>query len=231
VPRPSPSPFVECVAIFFPCPTHGKACTLNMNPVKSVQDKTVPYTAFHIQGRRVIDLRTYEARSAWVWLHACHKLGETGAIVFDIDDTILNGKEKVCNGFEHMRTIFRDAFSLFSVYIVTARPDDQHSYVMGMLTKLGFSLPPDRLYMLPKDLYDHGTTEDVEDFKWRSCLEIHERHKSTGGVIARFGDKLWDVAPASALHADLGHVKDTHTYRFIHPLMPMTYACKLPGCG
>ena len=131
----------------------------------------MPYTSFHIQGRRVSDLRTYEARSAWVWLKACHKLGQTGAIVFDIDDTILNGKEKVANGFEHMRTLFRDAFSLFSVYIVTARPDDQHSYVMGMLTKLGFCLPPDRLYMLPKD-----STTTAPQRTWRT---------SSGGAASR----------------------------------------------
>ena len=187
------------------------------------RDLRAPFPAFTLRGRRKTDLRAAEAHAALVWLRVQHRLGVQGAVVFDIDDTILNHNECVVHGFEGMRALFQEAFRLFSVYVVTARPDDQHGYVMGMLQARGFPLPPDRLYLLPRDHYG-GPSRLVEEFKWRSVQEIRAK---AGRVVARFGDKLWDVAAMPKLHRELAHVQDGDTYRFMDE--SCVYASKLPG--
>ena len=85
---------------------------------------------------------------------------------------------------------------------------------MKLLRSLGFCIPPDRLHMLPGDLYDHGTETDVEMFKWKRYEYIKKTH---GSVLARFGDKMWDVAHIDDLHTRLKHVQDRDAYLFFDP--------------
>ena len=94
-----------------------------------------------------------------------------------------------------------------------------------MLAERGFSIPPDRLHMLPTKDYGKETSL-VEDFKWRTCLEISRIHN---GLVARFGDKLWDCAHLQALRKDLLHVPDRHCYIFRDPRMKGCVSYKLPG--
>ena len=42
-------------------------------------------------------------------------------------------------------------------------------------------------------------------------------HCGMGGVVARFGDKLWDVAHIDSLHTYLGHIRDRDCYVFLDP--------------
>lgn len=187
------------------------------------RDDKVLFPAYVYRDRRKTDARRMVGYDAAVWLRVQHRLGVRGAVVFDIDDTILNYNESVTQGFEEMHALFCEAFRMFPVYVVTARPSDQHEYVMKMLHKKGFCLSPDRLYLLPAEHYG-GPSELVEKFKWESVEEIR---KCAGRIVARFGDKLWDVAPLAKLHRELAHVKDSDTYRFMDE--SCVYASKLPG--
>lgn len=188
-----------------------------------IRDTKVPFPAYTYRERRKTDARRVVGYDALVWLRVQHRLGVQGAVVFDIDDTILNHNENVTQGFEEMHTLFREAFRLFVVYVVTARPRDQHGYVMKMLHSKGFCLSPDRLFLLPTEHYG-GPSRLVEAFKWESVQAIQ---KSAGRIVARFGDKLWDVAPLAKLHNELAHVDDADTYRFMDETC--VYASKLPG--
>ena len=190
-----------------------------------IWDTKVTFPAYFNNARRKTDARSRVGIDALVWLKTQHRIGAKGAVIFDIDDTILDHNENVVRGFEEMHTLFREAFRMFQVYVVTARPRDQHSYVMQMLDKKGFCLPPDRLYLLPTAHYG-GPPELVERFKWESAEIIR---KEAGRVIGRFGDKLWDVAALAKLHAELAHVKDTDTYCYMDE--SCVYASKLPGAG
>ena len=56
--------------------------------------------------------------------------------------------------------------------------------------------------------------------------KIAKEHK---GVVARFGDKLWDVAHYDSLHNYLSHVCDSQCYVFFDPGLGGTFSGKLPG--
>ena len=195
--------------------------------VRLAQDERAPFHGFFLRHDTKTNLRRHEAEAAIVWLRVMKRLGKRGAILFDIDDTIIDGNECVRYGFEDMKELFTFASRHFPVYIVTARPDDQHGYVMSMLQKRGFSIPTDRMHMLPSEEYGRSSTY-VEKFKMDSYRKIFNEQR---GVLARFGDKLWDAAHIDALRTTLSHVGDSHTYRFMDPRMPGTYSCKLPGNG
>ena len=154
--------------------------------------------------------------------------------MIDIDDTIMNRNQNAeCDGFDVVHKFYNEASLLYPVYVVTARPADQHEYVIRMLRQKGFCLPPDRLYMLPTKLYDTNI-RNVEVFKWKAYLKISSMH---GGVVLRMGDMLWDVASLRSLHKRtdiknsgyLEHVKDRDCYIFLDPSLNGTYSVKLPG--
>lgn len=146
--------------------------------------------------------------------------------MIDIDDTLIDGNEAVQHGFQFMKEMYNEASLLFPFHIVTARPNDQHGRVMQLLRSRGFCIPPDRLHMLPSEHYG-GSLSLVEDFKWKAYLEIARQHH---GVIARFGDKMWDVAHLDALRMGaFHHVDDRDTYIFLDPNLKGTMSGKLPG--
>lgn len=190
------------------------------------QDPKVPFPAYFVTGARgKTQLRAYVAQHARLWLRMQRARGAKGAVMIDIDDTLIDGNENVVNGFEFMRELYDEASLSFPIHIVTARPDEEHANVMVMLRKRGFRVPPDRLHMLPTHLYNRSSRH-VVDFKWKCFLKIAQTH---GGVVARFGDKLWDVAHHSSLDTYLSHVSDGDTYIFLDPHMGGTYSAKLPG--
>ena len=66
---------------------------------------------------------------------------------------------------------------------------------------------------MPTHLYDRSTRH-VDDFKWAVHQKLVDDH---GAVLAKFGDKLWDVAHRSSLRSYLGHVSDADCYLFWDP--------------
>ena len=195
-----------------------------------VPDDRVPFPAFHVRGRTKTELRSFVAEHAKLWLRTQHKRGARGAVMVDIDDTLIDGNERVEHGFQFMHELYDEAALLYPVHVVTARPDDDHGHCMRLLRDRGFAVPPDRLHMLPAHLYGRDTRH-VEDFKHAAYVQIGRQH---GGVVARFGDKLWDVAHRDSLRGERGylaHVDDRDCYLFLDPALRGTMSAKLPGQG
>ena len=192
----------------------------------TVSDHKVPFPAFIVRTPSSKTFhRNFVATHGLVWLRLQHRRGARGAIMIDIDDTLLDGNERVKNGFELMKFLYDAASQLFPIHIVTARPDDCHDQVMKMLAERGFCIPVDRLHMLPAESYGKGS-ELVEEFKYKTFVKIARLHH---GCVARFGDKLWDVADFSSLHTYLSHVDDAQTYIFLDPKLKGTASFQLQG--
>ena len=195
------------------------------------EDHKVPFPAFFVRHKNKTEQRRFIATQSLQWLKFQHERGCLGAIMVDIDDTLIDYNECVNNGFQYMKDLYRDAAVMFPLHIVTARPDEDHHSVMKMLATRGFSIPPDRLHMLPTHLYGKDYSH-VERFKWETFLKIGKLHN---GVVARFGDKMWDVAHIRDLSdsyrgsSQFSHVSDRDCYIFMDPSMKGTVSFKLPG--
>jgi hypothetical protein len=190
-----------------------------------VEDEKVPFPAFFVRLKTKTEQRMFVAYHAHNWLRYQFKNGCSGAVMIDIDDTLIDGNESVNNGFQYMKKLYNEAAVMFPLHIVTARPREDHHVVMKMLASRGFCLPPDRLHMLPTNQYGKDT-RFVEEFKWNTCREISKLHH---GVVARFGDKLWDCSHIQTLRDDLRHVSDKDCYIFRDPRMKGCVSYKLPG--
>lgn len=189
-------------------------------------DPKVTFPNIFVRGRTKTEMRRFIAEHARLWIRTQHRRGVKGAIMIDIDDTLIDGNETVANGFQWMKALFDEMSLLYPVYIVTARPDDAHAEVMRMLRQKGFSIAPDRLHMLESGLYYERDLTKVEKFKWGVFQKIQKDH---GRVVARFGDKLWDVAHIDSLHSYLSHVRDREACIFFDPRLKGTLSAKLPG--
>ena len=207
---------------------------INVNPQgeNGVSLNTFP-SAF-IKGHKSskTDQRRVVSDYATMWIEHMHSVGVPGCIVFDIDDTLIDGNQSVRWGFEFMVTLYNRFFHKYPVHVVTARPNDDHDRVTNLLKDKGMHLSPDRLHMMPYK--EWGDEKLVEKFKWDCHEKISAEH---GGVIAKFGDKLWDVAHIKSLRGDprkgegyLSHVTNKDCFIFFDPkLGKFTLSVKLPG--
>ena len=189
------------------------------------KDSNCAFPSYFIEERRKPDQRRIAAQLASAWMKVQHKREARGAVMLDIDDTLIDCKESLAQGFDHMLQLFRDIELLYPIHIVTARPDNQHMDTLKLLRKRGFKVETDRLHMLPAHLWGEDTVH-VERFKWQTFLKIAEIH---GGVVARLGDKLWDVAHMDALHGNMAHIRDKDCCCFLDPRLRGTMSVKLPG--
>ena len=97
--------------------------------------------------------------------------------------------------------------------------------MLQLLKDVGIPVQPDRLHLLPSAWWND--VEKVEAFKWGKYRELAQA--CPGGVVARLGDMLWDVAHIRSLHTYLSHVEDGHSYLCFDPYMGDTLAAKLVG--
>jgi hypothetical protein len=190
------------------------------------KDKNVPFEAFFVRGVNKTEKRSICAKRLLNFVKEASKQGRKGSIVFDIDDTLIDGNESVRNGFEDLKKVFDLCSVLFPIHIITARPDSEHANVMRMLNKKGFCIPTDRLHMLDSNDYEKGDEDLVVNFKHSKCEEVRKQH---GGVVARVGDKLWDCSLKVSLTTYLKHVTDKDCYIFEDPEQSGTLSIKLPG--
>lgn len=193
-----------------------------------VRDENVRFPSFFLKGlRSKTEQRRFVAMNALVWLRVQKKMRHHGAIMIDIDDTLIDGNQAVQHGFQFMQEMYVEASLHFPIHIVTARPDSDHENVMKLLQKHNFCIAPDRLHMLPTELYYKRDLSHVEDFKYNCYRMISHLHH---GVIARFGDKMWDVVYLPAMRMGLfDHVDDKEAYIFKDPNLKGTVSFKLPG--
>lgn len=179
----------------------------------------------------VSEKRRTVATFARLWLehrYSTSKTKQFEAIIFDIDDTLINGHQLVKNGFEDMVDMYNALSNKYVIHIVTARPDYDKRNALQLLADRGISITPDRLHMLPGNIYDsRGSDRDSKtaDFKWKCHEKIEAKHKF---VAAKFGDRLWDVAHRDSLYEY--DMKDTDTLIFWDPKFKGgTMSVKLPG--
>lgn len=189
------------------------------------RDTKVDFPAFFLKLNSKRFERRVVSEYALSWIQYQKGCGVQGCIVFDIDDTLIDGNERVNSGFEFMVSMYSSVHKLYPIHIVTARPNEDHAQCMDMLSKKGICVDPDRLHMLPSELWGKDLRH-VEEFKWECHKKCNSMHS---GVVARFGDKLWDVAHIQSLRTYLSHVKDKHCYIFFDPYLQGTLSCKLPG--
>lgn len=202
-----------------------------------LRDPKVPYPLFHVKNTRSkTHARRFIAEHALLYLRYMYEHKKArGAIIFDIDDTIIDYSQKVKGGFEHMKQLWSELHPLFTIYVITARPEDQREKVIDMLHKLHFCVDPDRLHLLPTEDYDKHF-KYTERFKWKTFKKIEAEMKSRNQrVVARFGDRVWDVGSLQSLHktkttaGELEHIADNATVVFIDPCMHGCLSSKLPG--
>ena len=191
------------------------------------KDDTVDFAAHFVRARTKTDQRRFIAHASWLWVRLQQRRGVCGgAIMLDIDDTLIDGHERVDHGFEAMCDFVNVVSLSFPLHLVTARPKDQHDKVMALMRSRGVCVPPDRLHMLPTDLYN-GPIRHVEEFKWETSKSISREH---GGVLVRIGDRLWDVAHLRTLDAGtFEHVQEKDSYIFRDPALRGTLSAKLTG--
>jgi hypothetical protein len=117
------------------------------------------------------------------WLKFKSMCGETGCVIFDIDDTLVDSKEKPISS---MLKLYRLCISLgFVVNIVTARPESKQNRreTIKMLNDRGIS-NYEALYMMPANL--NPTASIISIYKANARADIADRH----AILANCGD-MW----------------------------------------
>jgi len=116
------------------------------------------------------------------YLNHCLKNKHTGALVYDIDDTLIeaDGKE-----IPAVMKVYKKYAPHFDTYLVTARPAEARYETQKMLNKL--DIPYKGLYLLPV-----SDEKDPGEFKWRMRCNFKKKH---GRVLAAIGDQVWDALP------------------------------------
>ena len=102
------------------------------------QDNRVDFPAYFVTGEGKTQQRKYMAGLAISWLSVQHERGAKGAIMVDIDDTLMDGNESVLNGFQYMHDLYINGGMLYPIHVVTARPDDDHGFGHGGLPRLNY---------------------------------------------------------------------------------------------
>ena len=196
--------------------------------MKISRDEKVGFPAFFVTKASKTEARNFVANFALSWLRCRYRTKVAGVVMFDIDDTLVDGKECVVNGFQSMQNLFLEACKMYPVHVVTARPDDDHDNVVrNLLHKKGFCVPTDRLHMLPAKLYG-GDYSHIVKFKFDCYEKMKREHRAP--CLCRLGDKLWDVAHVDTMRKNaLAHVREEDTYIYMDPLQPGCISCKLPG--
>ena len=198
--------------------------------VAVTNDHRASFPAVFVESDNLTAQRKYVADEAKKWLKQQLQKGIRGAVVFDIDDTLINGNEAVAHGFEHMVDPFKWASVHFPVEFVTARPEDDKAHVMGLLhsDKRRLCIHWNHLHMMKTEEYHSGESKFVKDFKWGKHKEFVKKY---GVVLARLGDRLWDVAERRSPDTYLRHVGDEACYIFSDPVLKGTRSFKLPEGG
>jgi hypothetical protein len=180
----------------------------------------------------VSEKRRFVAAFSKLWLEYRYltsaKTNQFPAIIFDIDDTLINGHQLVKNGFEYMVDMYHYLSYKYIIHMVTARPHYDKRNALQLLADRKININPDRLHMLPGHIYDSRAADrdsKIADFKWMCHELIEEMHQI---VAAKFGDRLWDVAHRDSLYTN--DMKETDTLIFFDPKFKGgTLSVKLPG--
>ena len=116
------------------------------------------------------------------YLNHCKRTRRKGAMIFDIDDTLIDARDNLIPEVVH---IFNKFNTVFPTYILTARPSRGRASTERMLRN--FNLKYDKLIMLPPSEED-----DPGLYKWKRRCRIAKMHDR---VLVACGDQAWDALP------------------------------------
>lgn len=117
------------------------------------------------------------------WIKFKSLCQQNGSVIFDIDDTLVDDKEKK---IPSMIRLYKMCLSLgYVVNIVTARPESKNnrSETLKMLHANDI-LDFEALYMMPDEI--NTTFENISKYKYTARCDIASRHT----IIANCGD-MW----------------------------------------
>lgn len=153
------------------------------------------------------------------YLRHCLRTGVHGALVFDIDDTLIFARSSSL--IPDVAAIYKKYSRHFPTYVVTARSNKWEAETAEQLHRHGLDGYRKLLLLPDADRADPGV------FKWRSRCDIRRKH---GRVLAAVGDQAWDATPwpiPDAL-ADLDAPSRRHG-SLIHTAPIMEVGCLLPA--
>lgn len=125
------------------------------------------------------------------------RVGARDAVVFDIDDTLVQGE------YDKRKQVISDLFDFvkgrgFKVFAVTARPFSQSNYdlTLQMLERRGFEV--EELLMIPSTSLRRGVTTDEELYKYifdeKQKKRRHIQRKYN--IVLNVGDRFHDLIPS-----------------------------------
>lgn len=165
-----------------------------------------------------------------LWLTHEIKKGRRGALIFDIDETVIentNNGEVLIKPVADLYKKYRDMG--LPVYFITARPSvrGNKQETEKMLSRMGLG-GYRNIYLLSKEFYDQGHM-GVHKFKHSKRIEVLNICKD---VLVRVGDMAWDSLPPSTTFRNdtsiLKKIKNEDSYIIFHPKQNEV-SIKLPG--
>jgi hypothetical protein len=138
----------------------------------------------------------------WVYLMSGRN---TVAVVFDIDHTLLVGKEPIAE----VVSLFLDLQRMRNVllFIITARMEtaSYRERTISDLLDAGVQIDSDRLFMLPPDIYELGDEHEIAKFKESKRLYVTANFAN---VVASVGDSLTDHIRSRRMRGELSDLSD-----------------------
>jgi len=117
------------------------------------------------------------------WLKFKHMCGQKGCVIFDIDDTLVDDKEKQ---IANVIRIYKQCLKYGNVVnIITARPESKinRQRTEEMLNERGIN-EYEALYMMPSDI--KPTLHSISNFKYLARKDVASRYP----ILANLGD-MW----------------------------------------
>lgn len=133
------------------------------------------------------DRENTQLAMSWLkyWCNFQKKIGERGAVVFDVDDTLVDKSE---NAIPAVVDAYRFCGRLgFERVIVTARPNTStnRKHTAAMLRANGID-EWRSLYLMPP--MEDPSAASISRYKWEARRDVAKRHR----VIANVGDMMHD---------------------------------------
>ena len=161
---------------------------------------------------------------SWLSYKLEEKADAISAVVFDIDDTLVDRNERPIPPL--MQLYHWCAENQLRCFVVTARPESTTNRMATSRMLAAHGIVPKHLYMMP-ETSSLPSSEEVSSYKRRCREEIAQRYT----ILANFGDMWWDVIrlPVARAHNVL-HDRDERECAILFP--PQLHgeaAIKLPS--
>lgn len=154
------------------------------------------------------------------WLKFKALCNSQGSVIFDIDDTLVDEKEK---GIKSMIQLYKLCLKLeFVVNIITARPESKENRRETQKMLHGHGIDTyEALYMMPSNV--KPTLNTISKYKYNARMDVTTRHT----ILANFGD-MWTDHVVFPCPIEQLKTRDVQECAIMFPGVP--FPCvKLPG--